>query len=247
MLPLSHSMQLSKAKKRLRSVDWQSFRAILKTAKELKSRISIESLWKSDSNVQEEVKQGTCQYKIAILNQFSCECSLLQTANWRTCHHIVWPLLNLWNISERTQLLAQVYIGKECVTTRIHSDRTYNDKLINHRPFQRDQMWYLGSKVSGSPCLCSGCLHPRYIQNNDLHMCVKDLLLLKQQSVVDTKLSFCLSAGSVNVISSSYNNIRPLGNKSVLLDPQLEIITAAEKEKVIAEKCNIDMDSLTVN
>ena len=78
-------------------------------------------------------------------------------------------------------------------------------------------------------------------------MCVKDLLLLKQQSVVDTKLSFCLSAGSVNVISSSYNNIRPLGNKSALLDPQLEIITAAEKEKVIAEKCNIDMDSLTVN
>ena len=76
-------------------------------------------------------------------------------------------------------------------------------------------------------------------------MCVKDLLLFKQQSVGDTKLS--LSAGSVNVISSSYNNIRPLGNKSVLLDPQLGIITAAEKEKVIAEKFNIDMDSLIVN
>ena len=38
-----------------------------------------------------------------------------------------------------------------------------------------------------------------------------------------------------------------LGNKSVLLDPQLEIITAAEKEKVIAEKFNIDMDRLIVN
>ena len=101
--------------------------------------------------------------------------------------------------------------------------------------------------MSGSPFLCSGCLHPRSIQNTNLHMCVKDLLLFKQQSVGDTKLSFCLSAGSVNVISSSYNNIRPLGNKSVLLDPQLEIITAAEKEKVIAEKFNIDMDSLIVN
>ena len=101
--------------------------------------------------------------------------------------------------------------------------------------------------MSGSRCLCSGCFHPRCIQNNDLHLCVQDLLLVNEQRFVDAKLRLCLSAGSVNVISSSYNNSRPLGNKSVLLDPQLEIITAAEKEKVIAEKCNIDMDSLTVN
>ena len=32
----------------------------------------------------------------------------------------------------------------------------------------------------------------------------------------------------------------PLANKSVLPDPQLERITATEKEKVIAEKLNID-------
>ena len=102
MLPLSHSLQPPRAKKRLRSVDSQSFRAIFKTAKELKLRISIESLWKSDSNVEEEVKQVTCQYKITLSNQFSCECSSLQIANRRTCHHIVWPLLNLCNISEGT-------------------------------------------------------------------------------------------------------------------------------------------------
>ena len=74
------------------------------------------------------------------------------------------------------------------------------------------------------------------------YLYVQDLLLLKQKRVVDTKLRFCLSAGSVNVISSSYNNIRPLGNKLVFLDAQLEIITAAEKENVIiAEKFNIDL------
>ena len=95
--------------------------------------------------------------------------------------------------------------------------------------------------MSASPYLCSGCLHLQRIQNNDLYLYVQDLLLLKQKSVVDTKLRFCLSAGSVNVISRSYNNIRPLGNKSVFLDQQLEIITAAEKENVIiAEKFNID-------
>ena len=71
--------------------------------------LSIESLQKSDSNVEEELKQGTCRYKITISNQFSCECGSLQIANRRTCHHI---LLNLCNISEATQLLAQIDIGK---------------------------------------------------------------------------------------------------------------------------------------
>ena len=90
--------------------------------------------------------------------------------------------------------------------------------------------------MSGSSCLCSGCFHPWCIQNNDLHLCVKDLLLLNEQRAVDAKLRFCLSTGSVNVISSSYNNIRPLGNKSVLLDPQLEIITAEGKGKSYSRK-----------
>ena len=171
---------------------------------------------------------------IAMLRKKWNKCSSLQIANRRTCHHIVWPLLNLCNISEGTQLLAQVDIATcDCnlhiVTyncqlaqvgsvipdkipdslTRILSDRTYNDKLINHPPFQRDQMWYLGRKASGSLCLCSGCLHPRCIQNNDLQLYVQGLLLLKERRVVDTKLRFCLPARCVNGISSLYNN-RPL-------------------------------------
>ena len=105
--------------------------------------------------------------------------------------------------------------------TSIHIDRTYDDKLINYSLFQRDQRWYLRRKVSGSPCDCSGCLRPRCIQNNDLDLYVQGLLLLKEQLVVDTKLRFCLSARCVNGISSSYNNIRSLSNKSVLLTDNL--------------------------
>ena len=66
--------------------------------------------------------------------------------------HIVWPLLNLCNISEGIQLLVQVDFGRSVLEnlilkvpdeiadslTRIRSDRTYDDKLINHPPFQRD-------------------------------------------------------------------------------------------------------------
>ena len=153
-LPLSYSSQPAKAKKRLRSFDSQSFRAIFKKTNELKSSISIEGLRKNDSNVEEEMKQGSCRYKITISNQFSCECSSLQIANRRTRHHIVWPLLNLCNTSEGTQLLAQVDIGRSVLEklilkvpdeildslTKIRSDRTYDYKLINHLPFQRDQM-----------------------------------------------------------------------------------------------------------
>ena len=88
---------------------------------------------------------------------------------------------------------------------------------------------------------------PRCIQNNDLHLYVYGLLLLKEQRLVDTKFKICLSVRCAKGISSSYNKIRSLGNESVLLDPQLERITAAEKEKVTAEKFSIDIDRLIVN
>ena len=66
-------------------VDSQSFRAILKKENEIKARFCIESLRKSDSKVEAEVKQGSCRYEITISNQFSCECSSLQITNRRTC------------------------------------------------------------------------------------------------------------------------------------------------------------------
>ena len=92
----------------MRSADSQSFRAIFKKVKELKSRICIESLRKSDSNVEAEVKQGGCPYKVTISNQLPCECSSLQLGNRRTCDHIVWLLQN---ISEADQLFPQAEIG----------------------------------------------------------------------------------------------------------------------------------------
>ena len=137
------------------------------------------------------MKEGSYRYNITISNQFSCECSSIKTANRRTCHHIVWPLLNLCNISKGTQLLAQVDIGRSVLEnvilkapdeildslTRIHCDHNFYDKLINHPPSQRNQMWYLGRKVSESACRCSGCLHRWCIQNNDLHLYVQGLRL----------------------------------------------------------------------
>ena len=159
--------------------------------------------------VKVEVKQGSCRYKIIISNPFSCECSSLQIANRRIYPHIVWLRLNLCNITEGNQVLTQVDIGRSVLEnlilkvpdeipdslTRIHIDRTYNDKLINHSLFQRDQVCYLGRNVSESPYRYSG---PWRIQNNDFHLYVQSLLLLKEQRVRDTKLRFCLSTFYVN-------------------------------------------------
>ena len=163
-LPLSHWSQPQKAKKKIEISWFTKLSSNSKKSEGTKSRFCIESLQKSDSNVDVEAKQGSCRYKVTISNQFSRECSSLQIANWRTCHHIVWSLLNLYNISEGNQLLADLEVGRSVLEnlilkvpskirdslTRIHSDSNYSDKLINYLLFRRDHMWYLGRKMSGS-------------------------------------------------------------------------------------------------
>ena len=52
---------------------------------------------------------GGIRYTILIGNQFSCDCNSLQMVNCKT--HIVWVLLNLMEVGEGNQLIAQVEIG----------------------------------------------------------------------------------------------------------------------------------------
>ena len=147
------------------------------------------------------MKHGSRRYKFTISNQFSVECS---SYKWQTGElvTILYGFCWIFAISVKESIcLCTLTLTEVCwknfilkvlkkipdIFTRIHSNCTYNDKLINHPLFQRYQMWYLGKNVSGSPCRCSGFLCPRCIQKKNLPLYVHVLLFLKEQRVLDIK------------------------------------------------------------
>ena len=157
-------------------------------------------------------------------------------------------------VGEGNQLIAQVEIGHaalmqmlsnvsteiHCLSTIDNEDWNYDQMLMQHPLFNKNQTWYLGRKPKGTPCRCSGCLNSRIVQSNDLHFYVQGLLFLpKEQKVVDTKLRFCLSARCTNGITSANNNIKPLLNQEVLIHPRLNAISAREKGSILRQIVNI--------
>ena len=86
-----------------------SFQKILKNAKKIKKLVCISKLSKSNNSAEVEKKHGGTRYTILTGNHFSCDCSSLQMVNRKT--HIVCVLLNLMEVGERNQLIAQVEIG----------------------------------------------------------------------------------------------------------------------------------------
>ena len=77
-----------------------SFQKTLKKAKEIKKLVWISKLLKSSNCAEVEIEHdGT-----------SCDYSSLQMANCKTCHHIVSVLLNLMQVGEGNQLVAQIEI-----------------------------------------------------------------------------------------------------------------------------------------
>ena len=83
-------------------------------------------------------------------------------------------------VGEGDQLIAQVEIGHAVLMQMLskvpieiphhlsvidNEDRNYDQMLMQHPLFNRNQTWYLGRKRTGTPCRCSGCLHPRIAQS----------------------------------------------------------------------------------
>ena len=91
-------------------------------------------------------------------NQFSCDCSSLKIANRKARHHIVWVLLNLMEVGEGNQLIAQVDIGQMQMLSKVpveiphhlltidNEDRNYDEMLMQHPLFNRNETWCLGGK-----------------------------------------------------------------------------------------------------
>ena len=152
-----------------------SFQKILKKAKEIKKLLCIFKLSKNNNCAEVEIKYGGTRYTVLSGNQFPCDFRSLQMANHKTCHHIACLLLNLMQVGEENQLIAQLEIGHVAlmqmlskVPTEIphhlstidNEDQNYDQMLMQHSWFNRTQTWYLGCKPAGTPCRCSSCLRP---------------------------------------------------------------------------------------
>ena len=58
------------------------------------------------------------------------------------------------------------------LSTIDNEDRDYDQMLMKHPLFNRNQARHLGRKQTGTPCRCSGCLRPRIVQSSELHFYV---------------------------------------------------------------------------
>ena len=136
----------------------------------------IFKLSKNNNYAEVEIKHGGTRYTVLVGNQFSFDCSSLQLANSKTCHHIVWVLLNIMEVGEGNQLIAQVETGHVVlmqilskapteiphhISTIYNEDQKYNQILIQHSLFNRNHVWHLERKPTGTSYRCSGCLHPQ--------------------------------------------------------------------------------------
>ena len=161
-------------------------------------------------------------------------------ANPKTCHHIVCMLLNLIENCEGNQLITHAEIEHATLmqmlskaqleiphhlSTIDNESENYDQILMQHPLFNRNQTLCPGCKPVGTPRRCSGSLRPRIIQSSELHFYMQGLLFLsKEEKVVGTKLHFCLATRCTIGIASSNNNITPLLNQEVLVDPRLNAI-----------------------
>ena len=252
------SSQPPKAKRRrLKSLETKQFQAILKKAEDLKSKIWIVEMQKSEAKIKITIQQSKTLRIIEISEELECTCSSMQMATRKTCHHIVWLFLNLFNVQKNDQLLAQVEIGvakfnqlAQCLPVTIPDhlsrpaeiQRDYAQQLKDHRSFMKEQVWYLSRKRSPNPSRCSGCLQPRKIVSGDLHFYVEGLLFLeKDNKVVETKLRFCLKSNCVRNITSTLNNIRSmLINTKILQDSSLEGISEVELKRIKDDSFSVE-------
>ena len=182
-------------------------------------------------------------------------------ANRKTCHHIVWVLLSLMEVGMGNQLIAQVEIGRAVLmqmlwkvpieiphhlSTIDHEDQNYDKMLMQHPSFNRNQTWYLGRKRTPTLCWCSGCLCPCIVQSNNLHFYMQGLLFLPKEQKLLIQSCGCLSTRCTSGITTWNSNIKPLLNQEVFIDASLNAILSREKQFIVRQGVNINLENLTI-
>ena len=248
--PPAHSVpRLSQS--RFRSSDSKFFQQILKTVEKKHGRVIVDQIDICNDMMKVKIKTPNKTLEVTISRELRCPCRKQQKATRRlTCWHIVWVLVNVFNVDSTDNILAQVDIGKEALKDlrnktpssipdelRIMantSPRKYHPSLQSHSSFGKQQEWYLCRKVRGRPSRCSGCITPKVILIGDLHLSVKGLLFLEEKRrVIET--NFCIKNRCVREIRSRYNNIRPLSELKVKMSTDLSNVTLMEK-KLLADE-----------
>ena len=181
-----------------------------------------------DITMMEDAMEDGHIQNVVIGQTFSCDCSY-QQAKRRRCCHIVWCLMELFDVKEDEPVLAQLEVGLEIVKYLMarlpgevpqilkefrcdHYNRSVDDRIKDHPKFNHEQKWMLNRKSSTKPSRCSGCLQPGALKFGDLHLVVRGLLLLDKTNAIrveHTDLRFHLRKKCVSNIISGKHNIRP--------------------------------------
>ena len=181
------------------------------------------------------------EYKLQCRNSLS-----QQMVSKKTCCHIIWCLMSIYDLDKNDPRLAQVEFANNVfygLVLKTPSEIPQNLKILssikarvfckqleahdksNHSKQER----FLTRKTMGKSARFSGCLKPGAIKMTDLYLRVKGLLFLERNSrVVETNLRFCLNKSCCLNIESSRNNMQPLKSIVIKKDPLLGTLSQEE-------------------
>ena len=156
-----------------------------------------------------------------------CNCNKNERAGRKTCVHIVWCMNKLCKKELSDEIIAQVSLEhhkllsldppSELPVIHTGNERRFHDKIINHKNFNVKNDWFVDVKKSKKSCTCVGYLKKGAINTGDLHFYTKGLFYVARDGkVVSSTLRFCPSRKCVQEIKSSFPNVQPLLNMTVI-------------------------------
>ena len=175
------------------------------------------------------------RHRVTIGENVFCTCTPSQRADRKTCCHVVWVYVNLFNLQEDNPLLPQVFLDRANLTSLIRKcpddipenlsrclqkvgKRNFPALILQHPKCQEEQMWVVSRKSTNRYSTCAGCDKKKCIGPNALYLCVSGLLLLKQEKVIETDHHFCVKKKCVTEIKTRMNKIRNLESMEVTED-----------------------------
>ena len=192
------------------------------------------------------------RFRVTIGENVYCTCSPSQRADRNICCHAVWTFLNLFELKEDDDTIAQVRLDRsqlvffydKCPDTIPQNlstclqkpvKRTFHPRIASHPKCDVEQIWYVQRKPGSKSSTCAGCIKKGKILPEMVHLSVEGLLYLHdQQQVVETTHRFCPLKKCATDIKSKVNNIRNLDSMEIKEHESLSLkpLTESEREEI---------------